>query len=184
VREGRRNEFAKFPEFEDPHKRELIPDPTAETTFLSARLDWSSLGRGEHARWLKLYRGLLAIRHREIVPRLMGGRVRAIRGDPPGCRFRRLADGGRRASAAAREPHAGAAGRSRHPGRSNALVCRGGDRVFLAALGGCLESAAMTRAARLDSLASAAHGVGNPPAGVMMFARPDAAMDRCAFTGR
>jgi 1,4-alpha-glucan branching enzyme len=29
VREGRRNEFARFPEFQDPASRERIPDPTA-----------------------------------------------------------------------------------------------------------------------------------------------------------
>lgn len=75
VREGRRAEFAKFPEFADPHQRELIPDPTLESTFQSAKLDWSEASAGDHAQWVCLYRELLAIRHREIVPRL-----KAIRG--------------------------------------------------------------------------------------------------------
>jgi maltooligosyltrehalose trehalohydrolase len=81
VREGRRNEFARFPEFQDPHKRELIPDPTAEATFLSAKLDWAGIEAPGHSRWLALYRELLAIRHREIVPRLKGaasGRYQVI----------------------------------------------------------------------------------------------------------
>jgi maltooligosyltrehalose trehalohydrolase len=70
VREGRRAEFAKFPEFQDPQKREAIPDPTSETTFKSAKLDWSEVKQGAHAEWLAFYRELLMIRRREIVPRL------------------------------------------------------------------------------------------------------------------
>jgi 1,4-alpha-glucan branching enzyme len=34
VRTGRRAEFARFPEFQDPQQRERIPDPTARETFL------------------------------------------------------------------------------------------------------------------------------------------------------
>jgi maltooligosyltrehalose trehalohydrolase len=74
VREGRRNEFAKFPEFQDPASRESIPDPTAEQTFVSAKLDWTQATEGEHAKWVLLYRELLGIRHREIVPRLKDAR--------------------------------------------------------------------------------------------------------------
>ena len=70
VREGRRAEFAKFPEFQDPQKRETIPDPTSEKTFRSAKLNWKEATEGSHADWLALYRDLLALRHREIVPRL------------------------------------------------------------------------------------------------------------------
>jgi maltooligosyltrehalose trehalohydrolase len=75
VREGRRAEFAKFPEFQDPHKRESIPDPTSEKTFQSAKLNWKETTNSSHADWLALYRDLLAIRRREIVPRLrdLGG---------------------------------------------------------------------------------------------------------------
>ncbi|NVO16269.1 MAG: malto-oligosyltrehalose trehalohydrolase [Rhodoplanes sp.] len=73
VREGRRAEFARFPEFRDPKQRENIPDPTAPETFLSAKLDWTALGREPHATWLAFYRDILAVRHREIVPRLRGG---------------------------------------------------------------------------------------------------------------
>jgi maltooligosyltrehalose trehalohydrolase len=72
VRDGRRNEFAKFPEFHDPANRERIPDPSSEQTFRSAKLNWERAGEGVHADWVELYRELLAIRHREIVPRLRG----------------------------------------------------------------------------------------------------------------
>src|SRR3978361_707313 len=41
VRKGRREEFASFPEFRDPVQRERIPDPLAEKTFLSGKLDWT-----------------------------------------------------------------------------------------------------------------------------------------------
>jgi malto-oligosyltrehalose trehalohydrolase len=70
VRKGRRAEFAKFPEFQDEATRESIPDPTAEETFRSAKLDWSDRGRAPHAQWLDWYRRILAIRRSEIVPRL------------------------------------------------------------------------------------------------------------------
>jgi 1,4-alpha-glucan branching enzyme len=59
VRQGRRREFAKFPEFQDPAKRKLIPDPQAESTFASAKL-WN---RGaEEDDWLNWYRRLLDCR--------------------------------------------------------------------------------------------------------------------------
>ena len=70
VRNGRRAEFARFPEFHDPEQRERIPDPTAPSTFQSAKLDWACLLTGDHAERHRLYRTLLAIRHREIVPLL------------------------------------------------------------------------------------------------------------------
>ena len=34
VREGRRREFAKFPEFADEKKQTKIPDPNAPETFM------------------------------------------------------------------------------------------------------------------------------------------------------
>ncbi|MGI4829030.1 MAG: malto-oligosyltrehalose trehalohydrolase [Janthinobacterium lividum] len=68
VREGRRNEFASFPEFQDPAKRDEIPDPLAESTFMSAKLDWNELNRPEHTECLERHRNLLAVRRREIVP--------------------------------------------------------------------------------------------------------------------
>ncbi|MBV9440070.1 MAG: malto-oligosyltrehalose trehalohydrolase [Candidatus Eremiobacteraeota bacterium] len=75
VRDGRRNEFARFPEFADPQARARIPDPLAEATFLSAKLDWEAALEGEHARRLAWYRAILAVRRAHIVPLLphLGG---------------------------------------------------------------------------------------------------------------
>lgn len=72
VTEGRRKEFAKFPEFSDPALRERIPDPNAPETFESAVLRWEESGRPEHGSWLRLYRQLLELRREHIVPRLKG----------------------------------------------------------------------------------------------------------------
>ncbi|WP_372620052.1 malto-oligosyltrehalose trehalohydrolase [Falsiroseomonas sp.] len=70
VREGRRAEFARFPEFRDPAARARIPDPLAGSTFASAKLRWEDASRPPHAAWLDWYRRILALRHAEIVPRL------------------------------------------------------------------------------------------------------------------
>ncbi len=83
VRDGRRREFAHFPEFRDEAARERIPDPTAEATFAMSRLDWSEPVQPVHARWLARYRKLIDIREREIVPRLtelphFGGHYRVL----------------------------------------------------------------------------------------------------------
>jgi maltooligosyltrehalose trehalohydrolase len=72
VRNGRRAEFAKFPEFRDPERRKRIPDPTAPETFMSAKLGWNEAEQGTHAEWLSLYRKLLSLRQAEIIPRLKG----------------------------------------------------------------------------------------------------------------
>jgi maltooligosyltrehalose trehalohydrolase len=72
VRNGRRAEFAKFPEFQAPERREQIPDPTAQETFVSAKLRWEDAGRGVHAEWRDWYRRVLMVRHAEIIPRLAG----------------------------------------------------------------------------------------------------------------
>ncbi|MCW5700499.1 MAG: DUF3459 domain-containing protein, partial [Rhodospirillales bacterium] len=72
VREGRRKEFAAFPEFSDASVRERIPDPTIETTFRQSTLDWNDLDEEEHQAWLTFHRRLLEIRRAEIVPRLAG----------------------------------------------------------------------------------------------------------------
>ena len=55
VRDGRRREFARFAEFQDPALREKIPDPNALSTFAQAVLDWrapESSGRARLARLL------------------------------------------------------------------------------------------------------------------------------------
>src|SRR5207253_3927318 len=72
VRDGRRREFAQFPEFRDQPVPEQIPDPAAPSTFAMSRLDWAEPCQEGHAYWLAQCQRLLAIRRREIVPRLAG----------------------------------------------------------------------------------------------------------------
>ncbi len=69
VREGRRREFAKFPDFADPARREEIPDPNDVATF-EGSVPRPSNERG-NAR-ADLYHRLLRVRSAEIVPRLAG----------------------------------------------------------------------------------------------------------------
>lgn len=72
VREGRRQEFARFPAFAKPEAREAIPDPMDPQTFLDSKLNWEEAERPTHADWLALHRELLQLRAREIAPRLRG----------------------------------------------------------------------------------------------------------------
>jgi maltooligosyltrehalose trehalohydrolase len=72
VREGRRREFRRFPEFASEAAREQIPDPNALSTFEASRLEWSVAKRPDHAAWLDLVRTLLQIRAESIAPRLDG----------------------------------------------------------------------------------------------------------------
>lgn len=72
VRDGRRREFASFPQFSDPEERLRIPDPTVEATFRQSALDWDNRKAGSHALALSFHRELLALRKAEIVPRLKG----------------------------------------------------------------------------------------------------------------
>lgn len=78
VREGRRREFAGFPEFADESRRAEIPDPNGLEAFAASRLDWAALGDDGHAAWHRYTSDLLRLRREEIVPRLDGigpGRV-------------------------------------------------------------------------------------------------------------
>jgi maltooligosyltrehalose trehalohydrolase len=63
VREGRRAEFAKFEKFAGE-----VPDPTAEETFLRAKLDWSDPTVAQHSERLDYVRRLLTLRRAKIVP--------------------------------------------------------------------------------------------------------------------
>ena len=72
VRDGRRREFARFPEFADEAVRARIPDPNAPDTFARSVLDWVAPAREPHRSWLAFHRALLALRRNEIVPRLPG----------------------------------------------------------------------------------------------------------------
>ncbi|MFB3301911.1 malto-oligosyltrehalose trehalohydrolase [Pseudomonas sp. AMR01] len=66
VREGRRNEFADFAAFQDPERRERIPDPNALPTFLQSA---PKFVENEHTQF---YRKLLGLRHRHIVQHVPG----------------------------------------------------------------------------------------------------------------
>lgn len=66
IRNGRRREFAgAYAKYGDD-----IPDPLTEATFRSAVLDWDARDAPPGRQRLALVRDLLAIRRREIVPRL------------------------------------------------------------------------------------------------------------------
>ena len=68
VRNGRREEFKHVSAFRDEAARHLIPDPTAEGTFLSAKLDWAALAAPRHAAALERTRRLLAVRRDRVTP--------------------------------------------------------------------------------------------------------------------
>lgn len=72
VTQGRRREFARFPQFSDPQAQQSIPDPNAAQTFTRSKLDWEELQRAPHRDWLQLHQTLLRLRRAEIVPRLAG----------------------------------------------------------------------------------------------------------------
>jgi len=77
VREGRRNEFRRFAHFRSPEARAAIPDPNALSTFEASKIDWSKPAQPDHAGRLRLVRELLALRAREIAPRLPASRGEA-----------------------------------------------------------------------------------------------------------
>jgi 1,4-alpha-glucan branching enzyme len=72
VTEGRRREFAAFPAFADPAKREQIPDPEAPATFAASQLRWDERREPDHARMLAYVSGLLAQRAQHVVPAIAG----------------------------------------------------------------------------------------------------------------
>jgi len=69
VREGRRQEFAGFAAFADPKRREQIPDPNAAATFAASIPKPDPSGSAER---FAMYQRVIALRTREIVPRLHG----------------------------------------------------------------------------------------------------------------
>lgn len=72
VSAGRRKGFAHFKGVADVADAETFPEPNDPATFHQSKLDWESRSDPPHADWLELYRRLLRLRHREIVPRLAG----------------------------------------------------------------------------------------------------------------
>ena len=64
IKEGRRKEFSRFPEFADPANREKIPDPTLESTFKNSFPDWNKFNK----EIFEFYKKMLRIRYNFIVP--------------------------------------------------------------------------------------------------------------------
>jgi malto-oligosyltrehalose trehalohydrolase len=92
VREGRKKELSRLPGFDAAHAL----DPTAEATFLAAKLDWDRVAEGPEM--LGFYRALLQLRHCEIIPRLkqLNGGRRRYDVDTPHVKVEwRLGDGSR-----------------------------------------------------------------------------------------
>jgi 1,4-alpha-glucan branching enzyme len=76
VTAGRRREFARFAKFGGGLAAEdAIPDPNNPDTYTRSILDWTALERAPHRDFWALYRHLLALRRREIVPRGRGMRL-------------------------------------------------------------------------------------------------------------
>ena len=70
VRDGRRQEFARFAAFADADARARIPDPNDPATFAACVLRRAERDAPAHAARLDATRTLLALRRRHLVPRL------------------------------------------------------------------------------------------------------------------
>jgi maltooligosyltrehalose trehalohydrolase len=62
VTQGRRKEFQAFSQFADPHTRERIPDPQAESTFFNSKLRLDEASRTPGSDISALYQRLLNLR--------------------------------------------------------------------------------------------------------------------------
>lgn len=74
VTDGRRREFAQFAGFSEESVRASIPDPGAAATFEASKLRWEEREQAPHRQRLALVRGLIALRHNHLLPRLRGTR--------------------------------------------------------------------------------------------------------------
>ncbi len=68
VRKGRREEFKHDPALNAVDGRAEVPDPQADATFASAKLDWSEIDQEPHRARLEWYRRILGVRKTHIVP--------------------------------------------------------------------------------------------------------------------
>ncbi len=76
IREGRAREFRKYDDFNDPARLALVPDPQAESTFLSSKLRWEERDREPHASALRLHQALFRLRRDE--PAFRAGTFEAV----------------------------------------------------------------------------------------------------------
>jgi maltooligosyltrehalose trehalohydrolase len=91
IAKGRRKEFEQFSAFRDPEKREKIPDPQAEQTFLSSKLNWGEVAAGQHQTVLRLYQDCIRFRQAKLKDRrrgvwqveLVSDQTLALRYSPP-----------------------------------------------------------------------------------------------------
>jgi malto-oligosyltrehalose trehalohydrolase len=84
VSEGRRQEFARFPEFANPETRRRIPDPQLAETRERSALDWSWTGDALHQEWVAFHRTLLRLRGQEIAPLVAAGTTPQVSSRLPG----------------------------------------------------------------------------------------------------
>jgi maltooligosyltrehalose trehalohydrolase len=78
VSNGRRREFKRFAAFADDAAVAQIPDPNAESSFTSSKLNWQERHVAPHRERLDFIRELLALRRRYLAPHL-ASRMRAGR---------------------------------------------------------------------------------------------------------
>jgi maltooligosyltrehalose trehalohydrolase len=78
VRNGRRAEFKAFSAFQDPERREKIPDPNAESTFDASRPAFDHFEQHQRGPWVELYVHLLSMRRRDLWPRLPGSVAKGV----------------------------------------------------------------------------------------------------------
>jgi maltooligosyltrehalose trehalohydrolase len=79
VRDGRRREFARFPEFADSAVRMRIPDPNDVKSFEASKPkgggDMSDMAEPDGFSWREWTAALLKLRHAQLTPRLVGSRA-------------------------------------------------------------------------------------------------------------
>ncbi|HIJ82944.1 MAG: treZ [Magnetococcales bacterium] len=79
---GRSREFVHFFRLSKTDPLPAFPNPTKEKTFLDSKLDWAEAELPQHQEWLLLHKHLLALRKKNILPRLgqlLQHRTQAIR---------------------------------------------------------------------------------------------------------
>jgi len=65
VSAGRRRGFARFKGFADLIGVASLPEPNDPATFHQSKLEWDGLSDAPHVDWLRFYRDLLKLRHRD-----------------------------------------------------------------------------------------------------------------------